>query len=331
LKGIQTLAAQEKDLEYLKEHDYLEVNAGQLLNGINYINENNIKMKTLKIILLLVFIICCSNSFAQINDTSYSIDKAVSMLWGKRTNATNSYQVIFSSDTLSAGGLSAKFYYMLNIQTGTTTIIDTLFSIDKAASMQWGKRTNVTNSDTVIFNGDTIPPGGITGSFVYVLNPGGTSNFNVDSLFRYLDTNTYLRSDRKDTATTIVLDTIKANAMIVNVIDTTESDTAGVLRVYNQNGEMIVSFTGNDSVVGIYQVIVGNSYWRDTNSFENTATEDTVTVIGASVNDFYFITLRGSTMPSDVSICVEATATGFIVRRAEEGEANLKYNWLRVK
>lgn len=86
--------------------------------------------------------------------------------------------------------------------------------------------------------------------------------------------------------------------------------------------------TKNISLTG---TITGNTTNRDTNSFDNDAASDTVTVTGASVSDLYFIQTMGQTVNTADYCVVEPTATGFIVRRSASGTANLRYAWWRVK
>lgn len=71
---------------------------------------------------------------------------------------------------------------------------------------------------------------------------------------------------------------------------------------------------------------------RGSHSFTTTAQNDTVTIVGASTNDFYFIMPTGPAAPAATdAIRVEATSTGFIVHRGAAGTSGLSYNWLRIK
>jgi hypothetical protein len=79
-------------------------------------------------------------------------------------------------------------------------------------------------------------------------------------------------------------------------------------------------------------VLTGSSLTRGTDAFTTTAETDTVTISGASVNDFYTITLTGTAAPSaNDAIRLEATATGFILHRAASGTSGLTYVWKREK
>ena len=77
--------------------------------------------------------------------------------------------------------------------------------------------------------------------------------------------------------------------------------------------------------------VIGTTAWRDTNSFDNQAESDTVTVSGASASDLYWVQTMGQTVNTADYCVVEPTATGFIVRRSGSGTANLKYSWMRIK
>ncbi len=81
----------------------------------------------------------------------------------------------------------------------------------------------------------------------------------------------------------------------------------------------------------LFEHFIGNTQIRDTNSFDNDAASDTVTVTGASVSDLYFIQTMGQVVAAEDFCVVEPTATGFIVRRSASGTANLRYAWWRVK
>lgn len=81
----------------------------------------------------------------------------------------------------------------------------------------------------------------------------------------------------------------------------------------------------------LFEHLIGNTQIRDTNSFDNDAASDTVTVTGASISDLYFIQTMGQTVAAEDFCVVEPTATGFIVRRSASGTANLRYAWWRVK
>lgn len=77
--------------------------------------------------------------------------------------------------------------------------------------------------------------------------------------------------------------------------------------------------------------VIGTTAWRDTNSFDNQAESDTVTVSGASASDLYWVQTMGQTVNTADYCVVEPTATGFIVRRSASGTANLRYSWMRIK
>jgi hypothetical protein len=81
----------------------------------------------------------------------------------------------------------------------------------------------------------------------------------------------------------------------------------------------------------LFEHLIGNTQIRDTNSFDNDAASDTVTVTGASISDLYFIQTMGQVVAAEDFCVVEPTATGFIVRRSASGTANLRYAWWRVK
>ena len=81
----------------------------------------------------------------------------------------------------------------------------------------------------------------------------------------------------------------------------------------------------------LFEHFIGNTQIRDTNSFDNEAASDTVTVTGASVSDLYFIQTMGQVVDAEDFCVVEPTATGFIVRRSASGTANLRYAWWRLK
>jgi hypothetical protein len=70
---------------------------------------------------------------------------------------------------------------------------------------------------------------------------------------------------------------------------------------------------------------------RGSNAFSDTAETDTVTVSGATISDYYYITITGTTVPSTTdAFAVEATSTGFIIRRSASGTSGLTYNWLAM-
>lgn len=77
--------------------------------------------------------------------------------------------------------------------------------------------------------------------------------------------------------------------------------------------------------------ITGTSNLRGQNAFNGTDLTDTVTVANANIADIYFITLTGTVAGVDETPYVEATATGFIVRRNTGTTSGLTYNWLRIK
>lgn len=81
----------------------------------------------------------------------------------------------------------------------------------------------------------------------------------------------------------------------------------------------------------LFEHLIGNTQIRDTNSFDNDAASDTVTVSNATISDLYFIQTMGQTVSANDYCVVEPTATGFIVRRSASGTANLRYAWWRLK
>lgn len=126
-------------------------------------------------------------------------------------------------------------------------------------------------------------------------------------------------------------DTAYFKVIYVTVLDTSSADSASLIRSYTNNGILFFKVDGNDSTIYFQKTITGSSVWRDTNSFNGSAISDTVTVVSASINDFYFITARGQSIGSDETLIVETISTGFIVRRNTGTTANLKYNWMRFK
>jgi hypothetical protein len=87
--------------------------------------------------------------------------------------------------------------------------------------------------------------------------------------------------------------------------------------------------TTNQTITGTF---TGSALTRGTDAFTTTAETDTVTISGASVNDFYTITLTGTAAPSaNDAIRLEATATGFVLHRAASGTSGLTYVWKREK
>ncbi|MFH2031998.1 MAG: hypothetical protein ABIJ40_15485 [Bacteroidota bacterium] len=79
-------------------------------------------------------------------------------------------------------------------------------------------------------------------------------------------------------------------------------------------------------------VFTGNALTRGTNSFDTTATTDTVTISGAAIGDYYSITLTGTAAPLAAdAIRLEKTTTGFILWRSASGTSGLTYDWFRQK
>jgi len=67
-------------------------------------------------------------------------------------------------------------------------------------------------------------------------------------------------------------------------------------------------------------------------AFTTTAETDTVTVVGAGVNDIYTITLKGTAAPAAADLCaVEALAGKFVVHRSAAGTSALAYYWRRER
>lgn len=83
--------------------------------------------------------------------------------------------------------------------------------------------------------------------------------------------------------------------------------------------------------INVDSSITGTTNLRGQNAFNSTDLTDTVTVANANIADIYFITLTGTVAGVDETPYVEATATGFIVRRNTGTTSGLTYNWLRIK
>lgn len=67
-------------------------------------------------------------------------------------------------------------------------------------------------------------------------------------------------------------------------------------------------------------------------AFTTTAETDTVTVVGAGVNDIYTVTLKGTAAPAAADLCaVEALAGKFVVHRSAAGTSALAYYWRRER
>lgn len=78
--------------------------------------------------------------------------------------------------------------------------------------------------------------------------------------------------------------------------------------------------------------LTGNALIRGSDAFTTTAQNDTVTISGASISDYYFVQATGTgTLILADEMKVEATSTGFIVHRGVAGTSGLTYNWFRIK
>jgi hypothetical protein len=250
----------------------------------------------------------------------------------------------------------------------------------------------------------------VKANIINTANDVGGSSFNVDSLFKYLDTtqiamydkdgtfigvmtftgNVYMNRAYIDTLITHTIDSVGSTYWIgsggdtVAYVDVTKDTIAffKVLKFGNAVGSTLIT---SDSVTSprivisegtawyfniggidywfmdatglfpaltetyhigsstykvdsirtnhlqLFEHLIGNTQIRDTNSFDNDATSDTVTVTGASVSDLYFIQTMGQVVAAEDFCVVEPTATGFIVRRSASGTANLRYAWWRIK
>ena len=129
----------------------------------------------------------------------------------------------------------------------------------------------------------------------------------------------------------------------------TVSPTTTIVQIALNTVGMIASATrvsvidAGDSLATVTALISGDavftggtlnasSVMAGSNAFTTTATSDTVTIAGAANTDLYSITLTGAAAPSaNDAVRVQATTTGFIVRRASSGTSGLTYNWVRLK
>lgn len=121
---------------------------------------------------------------------------------------------------------------------------------------------------------------------------------------------------------------VRGNATQTNDLATFEqSDGTDVVNIANSG-----AITTASDVVFSAGTINASAVMSGSDSWSGTAQNDTVTISGAANTDRYMITLTGTAAPTVNDIVrVEATATGFIVRRPALGTSNLTYTWFRYK
>ena len=85
----------------------------------------------------------------------------------------------------------------------------------------------------------------------------------------------------------------------------------------------------NDIKVGAS--LWGSAQMSGTDAFTTTATADTVTVTGATVNDIYILTYITAVTAAEAPLSVTATATGFIATRPAGTTSGASYAWMRQR
>lgn len=114
-------------------------------------------------------------------------------------------------------------------------------------------------------------------------------------------------------------------ALLINVTETSTGSGAKNLLDAQVGGASKFSIA-NDGA------ITGSAITRGSNAWAGTAEHDTVAITGASVNDYYAVTLTGTAAPSANDLfTIEVTATGFILHRSASGTSGRGYHWIRMK
>ena len=85
----------------------------------------------------------------------------------------------------------------------------------------------------------------------------------------------------------------------------------------------------NDIKVGAS--LWGSAQMSGTDAFTTTATADTATVTGATVNDIYILTYITAVTAAEAPLSVTATATGFIATRPAGTTSGASYAWMRQR
>ncbi|MFA5772881.1 MAG: hypothetical protein WC974_09150 [Thermoplasmata archaeon] len=75
----------------------------------------------------------------------------------------------------------------------------------------------------------------------------------------------------------------------------------------------------------------GSAQMSGTDAFTTTATADTATVTGATVNDIYILTYITAVTAAEAPLSVTATATGFIATRPAGTTSGASYAWMRQR
>lgn len=121
---------------------------------------------------------------------------------------------------------------------------------------------------------------------------------------------------------------VRGNATQTSDLATFEqSDGTDVVNIANSG-----QITTASDVVFSAGTLNASTVMSGSDSWSGTAQADTVAVSGAADTDRYMITLTGTAAPNGNDIArVEATATGFIVRRLASGTSGLTYTWFRYK
>lgn len=100
----------------------------------------------------------------------------------------------------------------------------------------------------------------------------------------------------------------------------------------NANSQDISSVNALGAVsLTLTGAFTGSSLTDGNDTFTTTATADTVTISGASVNDRYYGNYTTAVTAAESPLSIVATATGFIATRPIGTTSDAAYNWFRIK
>ena len=100
----------------------------------------------------------------------------------------------------------------------------------------------------------------------------------------------------------------------------------------NANSQDISSVNALGAVsLTLTGAFTGSSLTDGNDAFTTTATADTVTISGASVNDRYYGNYTTAVTAAESPLSIVATATGFIATRPIGTTSDAAYNWFRIK
>ena len=259
--------------------------------------------------------------------------------------AGNSRGGMYYDGTATTGGVQTYYKnvdgnirWNLETRKGQNSYFNTengSFFVGSTTDPGTGNKFTVTGTTGLAGNLSLLDPGTSANSYVITLTADNATTPQYGTIQVNNGADPYLRlSAPNDAGTATAIMDLKDQRVVIG------SSAAGVdydIYLQGETNQGTITYmededrfdVDNDFKVGAS--LWGSAQMSGTDAFTTTATTDTVTVSGATVNDIYTLTYITAVTAAEAVLSVTATATGFIATRSDGTTSAASYTWTRQR